>query len=135
MSQLKIAKNGYNAETETDERNFVFNQKNIFKIAFTGNLSVTVNYVDDGHGGVIGQAESSFNHNLGYVPIAFAFSTSLGMQIPLFIPVGAGVAMSADYKVDNNKIYISVVDTGVYGWIGDTVVFNFRYQIMYDKII
>jgi len=132
---LKIAKDGYDAETETDERKFIFNQKNIFKIAFTGNLSVTVHYVDDGFGGAIGEAEASFTHGLGYVPVAFAFSKDDGMQIPQFWNVGAGVAISKSFRIDNNKIYISVSDSGVNGWIGDTIVYDFRYQIMFDKII
>lgn len=135
MSQLKIAKAGYDAETETDPRNFAFNQKNIYKIAFVGDLSFNVSYVDDGFGGTIGQAESNFDHNLGYVPIAFAFSKDFGMQIPFFSNVGAGVAITLTYRIDNDKIYISVIDTGVMGWTGDTIQFDFRYQIMYDKII
>lgn len=135
MAQLKIAKSGYDAETETDPRNFVFNQKNIYKIAFTGNLSVSVTYVDDGWGGTIGEATQSFQHPLGYVPVAFVFDKDNGSQIPSFYPAGAGVAASFSYKIDNDKIYITVSDTGVFGWTGDTVVFDFRYQIMYDKII
>jgi len=134
MSKLKIAKIGYDAGTELDERNFKFNSKNVFKIAFTGNLSVSVHYIDDGFGGAIGEAENSFTHGLGYVPIGFAFDKDTGGQIPMFWHAGAGVAASISYRLDNNKIYISVSDTGVYGWIGDTIVFNFRYQIMYDKI-
>ena len=55
MTQFKIAKDGFDAETETDERNFTFNQKNIYKIAFTGDLSLNVTYVDDGFGGTIGE--------------------------------------------------------------------------------
>jgi len=133
--QLKIAKPTYDAETETDPRNFVFNQKNIYKIAFTGDITVTVNYVDDGFGGTIGEATASFQHALGYVPVAFAFTTDFGQQIPTFYPAGAGVAASLTYKIDNDKIYITVSDTGVFGWTGDEIDFAFRYQIMYDKII
>ena len=133
--QIKIAKPGYDAETETDPRNFVFNQKNIYKIAFTGNLSLNVSYVDDGFGGAIGEGTVSFEHNLGYVPVAFAFSKDFGQQLPNFWPAGAGVAISISYRIDNDKLYIDVTDTGVMGWIGDTVPFDFRYQIMYDKII
>lgn len=134
MAQVKIAKAGYDAETETDPRNFVFNQKNIYKIAYTGDLQVTVHYEDDGWGGAIGEATVSFDHNLGYIPIAFAFAKDFGQQIPNFWPAGAGVAISMSYSVDNDKIYITVVDTGVMGWIGDDVTFYFRYQVMYDKI-
>ena len=134
MTSVKIAKSGYDASTETDERNFLFNQKNIFKIAYTGNLAVSVHYVDDGFGGAEGIAENSFTHGLGYVPIGFVFYTDFGMQIPFFTNSGAGVSASLSYRIDNNKIYISVNDTGVYGWIDDTIDFNFRYQIMYDKI-
>lgn len=134
MTQFKIAKDGFDAETETDERNFTFNQKNIYKIAFTGDLSLNVSYVDDGFGGAIGEGTVSFDHNLGYVPIAFAFWKDFGMQIPHFSNAGAGIALTLSYKIDNDKIYITVYDTGVMGWIGDTIPFDFRYQIMYDKI-
>lgn len=133
--QIKIAKPGYDAETETDPRNFVFNQKNIYKIAFTGDLTLNVTYVDDGFGGAIGEGTVSFEHNLGYVPVGFAFTKDFGQQLPNFFPAGAGVALSISYRIDNDKLYIDVSDTGVLGWIGDTVPFDFRYQIMYDKII
>jgi len=135
MSQLKIAKAGYDAETETDPKNFAFNQKNIYKVAFVGDLSFNVSYVDDGFGGTIGEAEASFTHNLGYIPVAFAFSKDFGMQIPFFSNAGAGIALTMTYRIDSTKIYISVYDTGVMGWTGDTIPFDFRYQIMFDKII
>lgn len=135
MPVIKIAKSGYDAETETDDRNLLFNQSNIYKIAFVGDLDVVVTYIDDGFGGTIGLATASFQHALGYVPVAFAFDKDNGEQLPSFIPVGAGVAASFSYKVDNDKIYITVNDTGVFGWTGDTLTFHFRYQIMFDKII
>jgi len=132
---IKIADDGFDALTETDKRNLKFDRSNIFKIAFTGQLDVTVHYVDDGFGGAIGEAEASFTHGLGYVPVAFAFLLDNGQQIPTFFPAGAGVAVSYTYRLDNDKIYIKVSDTGVNGWIGDTITYSFKYQVMYDKII
>lgn len=133
MSKLIIAKPGY--DINANDENLIFNSKNVYKVAFKGNLSVSVTYIDDGFGSPIGYAENYFVHNLGYVPIGFAFSTDFGLQIPYFWNVGAGVATSISYRIDNNKFYISVDDSGQFGNIGDTVVFNFKYNIMYDKII
>lgn len=135
MSQLKITKAGYDAEDDTDPRHFAFNQQNIYKIAFTGDKTLNVTYVDDGFGGTIGEGEVSFTHNLGYIPVAFAFSKDFGMQIPHFSNVAAGIAINLSYRIDSTKIYLSVYDTGVMGWTGDTIPFDFRYQIMYDKIV
>lgn len=132
---VAIAKSGYDAETETDPRNLSFNLSNIYKIAFTGQITVSVHYVDDGYGSPLGSAESSFLHNLGYIPVAFAFSEDYGQQIPSFFPAGAGVSIDLSYRLTSSRIYISVYDTGVMGGIGDDVDFTFRYQIMHDKIV
>ena len=132
---FKVSKSGIDVLTNTDDKNFSFNSdENVLKIAFRGNLSVSVTYVDDGFGSPIGQATNSFSHNLGYVPISFAFSTDYGLQIPYFWNVGAGVSTTFSYRIDNSKLYISVDDSGQFGNIGDTIVFNFKYQIMADKI-
>ena len=133
MSKLIIAKPGY--DINASEENLIFNSKNVYKLAFKGNLSVSVTYIDNGFGEAVGIAENSFHHNLGYVPIGFAFSTDFGMQIPAFFRAGAGVAVSFSYRIDNDKFYISINDNAYFGQIGDTIVFNFKYQIMYDKII
>ena len=132
---LKVSKPSIDVLTNTDDKNLIFNSNdNVLKIAFRGNLSVTVTYVDDGMGGTIGNATSSFTHGLGYIPIAFVFNTDFGFQIPYFQNIGAGVAATNTYKIDNNKLYIDVFDTGVYGTTGDVITFNFKYQIMADKI-
>ena len=141
MSKVKIAKTGYNADTETDERNFLFNQKSIFKIKDSGSKTVAVTYVDNGFGEALGIATGEITHSLGYVPIGFVFwanvegAGTIGTQIPTFIPVGAGVAISLSYRLDDTKLYIDVVDSAVYGSIGDTIDFEFKYMIFYDKII
>ena len=133
---IRISKPTKNVLTVTDKRDLIFDSaNNVLKVRYTGTLSVTVNYVDDGFGFPIGEAENFFTHGLGYVPLAFCFLSDIGMQLPHFINVGAGTAVSYSYRMDNSKLYISVSDSGVNGGIGDQVVYDFTYQIMGDKII
>ena len=130
MSKMKIAKPGFDV-SNTDYRNFLFNQNNIFKIAYTGNLSVS--YTVDS--GLNGSGEAIFTHNLGYVPIAFAINTDYGAQIPLSA-IGSGTSLSIYYKMTSTNFYVEVQENGGYSGPNHThVTWNFRYQIMYDKII
>lgn len=133
MSKALIAKKGYDV-SNTDERNFLLNQKSIFKIAYTGNTSITYTLQDDGSGGGFAQATISVPHNLGYVPISFVFMTDWGVQIPAYYNVSDTVQFFLSYSLDSSNLNIDILDFGYNGSIGDTFTWHFRYQIMYDKI-
>jgi hypothetical protein len=133
MSKLTIAKTGYDV-TAADE-NLIFNSKNVYKVGFKGTLTVNYTLANDGGGNPIGNGETSFLHNLGYIPISFAFCTDFGTQIPLFYRSGAGTALTITYRMTSSRMYISVTDTGYMGGIGDAVSIDFKYQIMMDRVI
>lgn len=131
MTTLKIAKDGFDAQLETDPRNFKFNAKNVPKIAFSEILTVNYTGVADEWGDVYGEGEVSFLHNLGYVPLAFVFSITDGIQIPYFFNFGAGTSINYTYRVTATRVYVTVIDTTNPG--ANSV--QFKVQIMYDKII
>lgn len=146
MSQptFRIAKDGYDCILDydgLDTRNFIFSGYNIFKIAFTGNITFNVTWVDDGFGGTIGTGEGSFQHNLGYIPISYVSLNNIDgdtfgkPQIPYNLASTGGISTSVTYRIDNSKLYVSMDDAGIFGSTGDTFQCVFSYQIMYDKII
>lgn len=132
MTKLLIATSGY--DVSASDENMIFNSKNVYKIGFRGDITVNYTLADDGFGNPTAVGESSFLHNLGYIPISFAFCTDFGTQIPLFYRAGAGTALTITYRITSTRLYITVTDTGYMGGIGDSISIDFKYQIMMDRI-
>jgi len=119
--RLRIAKDGYDAETETDLRNMKFaSGKNVYKIDSTLSGSVTSTIATDDITII------TINHNLGYVPMAFVLASTFGQMLPS--SVFAFPAFS--YWITSTQIKIEVAD-----FSGDTPYpATFKYKILRDKL-
>lgn len=124
---IRISKDGYDAEKETDARNMkFFSGKNTFKVdkTLSGSCSVTIN------DSVIFK---TIPHNLGYVPVAFVLNdSSYGISGGQMLPnVGGSINMS--YYVNSTNLVIVIEDLISAG----SPPFNmtFKYKILRDKII
>lgn len=118
--RLRIAKSGYDAETEQDVRNMRFmSGKSVWKV--DSNLSGNVQSTPDGSGYTL----ITIPHNLGYVPMCFVLCTDNGGMLPYTVPLYGGLFML--HHIDNNNLYIEVYNAS-------TATVNFKYKILRDKI-
>jgi len=115
MSKLDIAKPGYDASTETDDRNFIFRSgKSVLKLKEIGVKSSSITGPDI--------KTETIVHNLGYVPIAYVAESYSGQTRGL--PNG-----SSSYYMDDTNLYI------YWEYFGSgTVTTTFYYYIAMDKI-
>lgn len=116
---LRIAKSGYDATTETDIRNMKFvSGKNVTKIdtALSGTTSGTV-ATDD-------YTIFTITHNLGYFPICYVMCSTFGQTLPVAEPI------EISYYVTTTKLVIYVADYSG----GDSYTATFKYIITRDKI-
>lgn len=125
--RLRVAKPGYDAETETDLRRFRFaSGGGVFKIKENKQLTVTVHL--DGAG--YSDDSVTYAHGLGYVPQVYVFLG--GQQIPIFQFIAAGMSYVVDFTIDATNLTVHV-SSGEYALVdGDQFVFNA--QILLDKI-
>lgn len=125
--RLRVAKPGYDAETETDLRRFRFaSGGGVFKIKENKQLTVTVHL--DGAG--YSDDSITYAHGLGYVPQVYVFLG--GQQIPIFQFIAAGMSYSVSFTIDATNLIVNVA-SGEYALVdGDQFVFNA--QILLDKI-
>lgn len=136
MSKIIVAKDGINIPTETDDRNFVFDQSNVYKIGFRG--EVTINYTTYFDLGWEGEGSIEFSHNLGYVPVAFVFQSDSndgspdGQQLPYNYYFSGGSFDSAWYEITSTKLKVYLRNRDLIG--SGSAYKKFRYQIMMDKI-
>lgn len=118
---LRVAKPGYNAKTETDARNMIFfSGKNVFKI--DKSLSNETTFSIDTSDFTI----KEITHNLGYVPICFVLCRTTGQMLPN----SAFVFPTLDYYIDSEKLTIYTQD-----FSGDpSYNLTFDFIILRDKI-
>lgn len=122
--KLRIAKDGYNADEETDLRRFKFiSSGGVFKIKEkkTFNVEVTAD---------TGEDIVSYAHGLGYTPQVYVFAG--GVQIPTFYFVAAGMSYGFDFDVDDTNLRVKVANNG--GALGIGEIVSFQAQILLDKI-
>lgn len=116
---LRVAKLGYDAETETDVRNMVFiSGKNVTKIDpdLSGSVTKTIATNDF--------TVIEITHNLGYFPICYVMFSTFGQTLPIAEPV------QFDYYVTTTKLVIYAADfTGETPYSG-----TFKYKITRDRI-
>lgn len=117
--KLKISKDGYDAETETDIRNMKFvSGKNVTKIDTALSGSVTSAIATDDITAI------EITHNLGYFPICYVSSSTYGQTLPIAEPI------QTDYYVTTTKLVITVYDLSGEPTYNET----FKYIITRDKI-
>ena len=107
---FKVAKKGYNAETETDPNNFVFHSDyNTFKIIKTGTKTVTLS---------ASTSNQTFSeaHGQRFIPLPHAFAKENGVD-RVFLPNGGDVSFySAIAGLSYSGIkfnYVSADDTNL----------------------
>lgn len=122
---LKIAKDGYNADTETDARNMVFfSGNNVYKqdIDLSGTVTMTVNDFIN---------EVTVTHNLGYVPVIFVSSVeSFGVSDFAQMLPNAGFGSPMSYSITSTQLKIYVEDWSY----SSPYNIVFKYKILRDKI-
>lgn len=111
---FRITKPGYNALTETNDRNLIMTSKRNCLKEF---LSGTVNIVTDGSG----SGSVSVNHNLGYFPLYYAFSK---YDDDTWNPVGSEITNLFSYATTTTLNFSIVGRTD-----------NFTYKVFYIVFI
>lgn len=126
--KLRIAKSGYNAESETDARNMVF-----FSGASVPKLDESLSDEISGTTDSGGDLSLEITHNLNYIPEVFILweegwsGASVGGTMLPFSFVGLGTPLLY-YEISTTKIYIEVLNS-------DTETeHTFKYKILRDKI-
>lgn len=123
--KLRIAKDGYDARTETDARNMkFFSGKNTLKIDTAKSGSVTQT-VDDF------VAITTITHNLGYVPMAFVLATSPYNQM---LPNSSLLFPTFTYYITSTTLVIETTDLFYDSELMDPYDITFKYKILRDKI-
>ena len=129
--KLRIAKDGYNAETETDARNMkFFSGKNVPKVDvnLSGNNSLTVSARVDEFTYRLGSV--AINNNLGYVPVCYVVDSSNGAMFPAVGIPRDGEDLILNYYITSTQLVITAINPADFS---QTV--NFKYKILRDKII
>jgi hypothetical protein len=120
--KLKIAKPGYSVPNITDARQFqFFSGANVFKQDKTLSGTRDITFVDYDFTVV------TVAHNLGYVPIVYAFEIDNGSRIPYGNPDGTVFT----YFIDSTNLYL-VGGNLMNALGGDT--YTVKYTITRDKI-
>lgn len=129
IGRLKIAKPGYNAETETDIRRFQF-CSGLDLIKKDLNLRGTITFTTDT--GYSWEEEKYIEHNLGYVPLVFATdyagTMGFGGELPLHYSEGLN---NFYYYVTSTRVYFGVSNFSKYPSVE---TYTFQYQIYRNKI-
>lgn len=125
--KLRVAKDGYDAETETDIRRFQFcSGLDLFKKDTS--LSGTVTFTTDDD--FFWEEEKTIAHNLGYVPFATAID-SAGY-------LGAGGEIPLDWGFNNFYFYLTstniVFGVAVFSKEPEVQAYTFKYQIYRNKV-
>lgn len=124
--KLRISKDGYDAETETDARNMqFFSGKNVLKIdsALSGSTTITINSP---------VVTKTIAHNLGYVPIVFVLNTKIdSYEQGQMLPITVG-SLNVSYYIDSINLVIIVED--IFGGGSPSFTMDFKYKILKDKI-
>lgn len=125
--KLKIAKSGYDAGNAVDLRELKFaSAGGTFKIKESKTITVSVTSAN-------GTFTTSYAHGLGYVPQVYALLyDTVGVSLPYFDNVGAGVAAFFSYSVDSTNITCSVFNSD--GAVTSPSTVTFKVHILYDKI-
>lgn len=134
-----VTKDGFNAKTETNAANFIFNSsQNMFKIVSTGTAIVTVP-TPISSGTVL---TTTVAHNLGVKPAFSAFvdipigDGSAVLQgkltgVPAFLIKSTGsISIAATVDVDTTNIYFRVANTAGTGVTGVDGVWTFKYYLL-----
>jgi len=131
MSQkLIISKAGFDALTETDPNNLIFDSSlNHLKTAISG--SVTLSYAG------AGTAFGTVAHNFGYLPLAFAYFSNNADPTKWFITsTGKSTErksspnMNVDIAVDTSNLIIGAFDTAFVTPTAGTA--TVQYEIFYE---
>lgn len=127
---LKVAKEGYDALTATNDQ-LVFNSaQNVFKIVLTGTG------VLDANGATAGVPITNvIPHNLGYTPIPQVFMDNGGALSPL--PFATGNGLSGGSVTFNTWVYATVSSTDLHislvpGSTASYGLFNYRYYLLQE---
>ncbi len=129
IGKIKIAKSGFDADTETDIRRFQF-CSGLDLVKRDSALSGTVTLTSDS--GLFYEGETFITHDLGYVPMAsvidYAGFTGLGGELPLNFADGLN---SYYFYMTSTRMYF-----GVSIFSKDPVIdtYTFKYQIYRNKI-
>lgn len=108
---VKISKAGFDANT-TGNANLIFNSnQNMFKIVYSGTISISGFSVTGAAGQyAIGSGFSTYTHNLGYIPAVIAYRVNpdgtyspIGPDLVYAGPTAAGWAFLQTYA-DINKV-------------------------------
>lgn len=119
VGRLRVAKPGYDAESETDVRNMIFiSGKNVTKIDENLSGSVTRTIATDDFTVI------EIEHNIGYFPICYVINSTFGQTLPIAEPI------QFDYYVTTTKLVINVADFSEEAPYSCT----FKYKITRDKI-
>ena len=98
---LKVAKEGYNVLTATDDQLIFNSTQNVFKIVQKGTASLTIPAVTGAT-----TFQTTINHNLGYTPIPLVFEGTGPSYLAL--PVSHGLTTSGLFVAANAIFYYDV---------------------------
>jgi len=118
---IRIAKDGYDALTQTDARRMrFFSGKNVFKVDedLSGSTTFAIDTLDF--------TVKEITHGLGYIPICFVLCSTSGQMLP----DSALTFPTLDYYIDTNKLTIYTQDFSG----GASYNLTFKYKILRDKI-
>lgn len=127
--KIKVAKEGFSANTETDIRRFQFcSGRDLFKRdpALTGTVTLTSDAK------YFYEAETYITHNLGYVPyvtaIDFAGFTGIGGELPVNFSDGLN---NYYYYMTSTRVYFGV---SIFSKDATIDTYTFKYQIYRNKL-
>lgn len=129
---LKVAQDGFDALTASDDELIFNSAQNIFKIAQTGTASIDADF----SGGAGGLTET-ITHGLGYVPAALVYRVEDGSGNYTSLPSPTAFTTSGGNVLFNNWMSFSVNATELKinyrsGSASDWGVINFKYYILQE---
>lgn len=113
-SNIRIAKDGFNALTDDNEVNYVFlSNRPVFNIHQKSSTSITLSSSNL-------EETKTISHGLGYIPLAIVQEINQGAKAPYFQG-----NLGFNYYLDSSNIYIYALQV----FTTDTIPLDFRIQI------
>lgn len=145
---LKVAQEGVDVLTASDDQLIFNSEQNVFKIVESGTLSVTLSGVSQTTVGVdLGGGSTSYGHSLGYRPVVVAYVNFAGVfSVPLpttFMDTGAFHTLFTNFnirsytteiRVDVSEV-LTVVDASSGGFTGGGGVYEIKFYLLQETAI
>ncbi len=144
--EVKIARDGFDVTTATNDQLIFNSSQNVFKIVGTGPASININF--SAHGASTSgtdKAQVLVPHGLGYAPIPFVFMEDNGAYYPLssggiwFVNNTANSWTTAYWRINVDPVNLSINFWQTYAANGSGSVsaftgvsYNFKYYLMQE---